>query len=160
MPFLKNVSDKKIVNTIGGDAVEFLPGAFVPFKDRGLAIMHSNMTEVTASPADKRLAARPLVLFEDCEVTDKDLLAAASPPPKVEAPATPSTFTPPVPGHVAKPDAETAAINSRKELNRYDKDLLVGWCKKHGLYKAYMDKPRMVDALASIGFKPPSGFKR
>ena len=160
MPFLKNVSDKPIKHTIEGVDIVFPPGQFVPFKDRSLAIFHSNMAEVTASPADKRQASRPLVLFEDRDVSDKDLLKAAAPEPKPELPATPSTFVPPTPGHVAVPDAETAAINSRKELNRYDKDLLVSWCKKHNLYQPYMDKPRMINALASIGFKPPSGFKR
>lgn len=160
MPFIKNVSEKPIIHNIEGVEVVFQPGMLVPFKDRSMAIFHSSLAEVTASPADGRKASRPLVLVEDRDVTDNDLLKAATPAPKPELPATPNTFVPPTPGHVAKPDAETLAFNCRKELNKCDKDLLVSWCKKHNLYKPYMDKPRMVDALASIGFKPPVGFKR
>lgn len=160
MPFIKNVSDKPIIHNIEGVETVFKPGMLVPFKDRSMAIFHSNLAEVTASPADKRAASRPLVLLEDGEVSDKELQKAATPDPKPELPATPSTFVPPTPGHVAKPDAETACINARKELQKCDKDLLVAWCKRHNLYKPYMDKNRMVDALASVGFKPPPGLKR
>ena len=160
MPFVKNVSDKRIVQMCGGINTIFDPGKLVPFKDRGVAIWHSNKAEIVASPADGRKGSRPLVFLEDCEVDDKELKAQATPDKAAPLPPAPSTFVPPKEGHVAKADPEIAAIHARKALLSCDKDMLIHWCKKHGVYQPYMDKPRMADALAKIGFKPPSEFRR
>lgn len=160
MPFLKNISGKRIVQMLGGFETVFEPGQLVPFRERGDAIWHSNKAEIVASPADNRAGFRPLVLIEDFEVKDEELKKKAAPEPVVPLPPAPSTHVPPVAGHVAKPDAEVAAMQARKALNQCDKDMLVHWCKKHGVYKPYMDKPRMVEALAQVGFKPPHEFKR
>jgi hypothetical protein len=160
MAFVKNVSEKKIIHCIEGEPVVFEPGKLVPFKERSMAVFHCSMSEVTASPADGRKGSRPLVLVENNQVDDKELQAQATPDKVVPMAPTPSTFVPPVPGHVAKPDADTAAHNARKALKKCDKDLLVMWAKKHGIYKPYMDRQRMVDALAAVGFSPPTEYQR
>lgn len=158
MAFVKNIGSKTITHNIEGKPYVFEPGKIVPFKDRSFAIFMCGLSEVTASPADGRKGSRPLVLLENDQVADKELQAQATPDKAAPLPPAPSTFVPPKEGHVAQPDPEIAAIHARKNLMACEKDFLVGWCRKFGVYQKGMDKPRMADALARVGFKPPPEF--
>lgn len=152
MAFVKNATDKEIIQMFDGKDYTFPVGGGIEFEDANVARWFVAKLARPASPADGVIrAVYPLVIDAKPKVAPASTVeipkqAVMLPVDRLE--------TPPTAGHVHNGDPETKAIAIRKRINSLEKGELVNACKKHGLYQKYMDRPRMVEALAAVGFEP------
>jgi hypothetical protein len=150
---VKNVTGKEIVQMFDGNNYTFPAGGCIEFDDANVANWFVNKHSFPASPADGKPLKANLVVVQSSE----NPVAAKLEAPVVTEPAPiPNTFVPPVAGHVPREDPEFAGKRVRDAFSALPKDELIRLAQKHGVYKKHMDKPLMVEKLASIGVKPPT----
>lgn len=147
MPWLKNNTDKTIVQMHGGVNFTFPAGESVHVESHDVASWFVGKLYRPASPADGRMEAYcPLSIV-------------VAPEPKTEPVAAKqavmSLLSPqPTPGHVHPGDPEGESVKNRRAINALTNEDLVSACKRHGVYRKNLDRPHMVEKLAAIGFKP------
>ena len=153
--FVKNTTDRRLEIMLGGVVYRWLPGAAIWFDDDSAARWFRARGEHPKSPADGKMQATyDFVLMDrldEGEVPAQEVNLLPSPPPKQE----PTPADPVAPSRVHPGNPELKDIKARRELDRWPKEQLIAWCKKHGLYTRGMDRGRMIDRLASAGFVPP-----
>jgi hypothetical protein len=151
--FVKNTTDSKLEVTLGGVVYKWPPHVAIWFDDESMARWFRAKGEHPKSPADGRLETTyDFVLVDRLDEGEAPAEEVLVPPPE-EFPPTPQDPVAPKQVHPGNP--ELKEIKARRELERWPKEQLIVWCKKHGLYTRGMDRGRMIDKLASAGFVPP-----
>jgi hypothetical protein len=151
--YVKNTTEADIKQMFDGMDYVFPKDGGLEFEDTAVANWFVSKLYRPASPADnKPRPVYPLIIAEKPAEKKAQVVAAAVVEP-VEKPAD-NVSPAPTPGHVAKPDPELERVQLKRALNDMAKDDLIALAKRHNVYQKYMDKPRIVEKLVSVGARP------